>query len=105
MDAVHTLNFSNGLLGIEIDNFNLGAVGDIETARGLIDGEVVLAPVTRQRNGLQQVVTGIGCREPKRNDQDNQCLVASISNRRTALGETASMVPPMRPSGRQLAPE
>src|ERR1700694_4924772 len=73
MGTVHPLDLTDGLLRIQVNHFNLGAVGDIEPPRGLIDGKVILATVTSQRDRLQQVVTRIGCREGERNNEESDC--------------------------------
>jgi hypothetical protein len=63
------------LVIIDIDHFNLRAVCDIQPPCGFIDGKVVLAPLASQRDSLQQVVTGIGCRDAEcgncQSDQGN----------------------------------
>src|SRR3977135_4198372 len=70
MGTVHPFELSHGLLGIQVNHFNLGAMGDIEPPCGLIDGKIILATVTSERDRLQQVVTRIRCREGERNNEE-----------------------------------
>jgi hypothetical protein len=70
MGTVHPFELSHGLLGIQVNHFNLGAMRDVEPPCGLIDGKVILATVTGERDRLQEVVTRIRCREGEPNNEE-----------------------------------